>query len=119
MQRIETIILVIVGIINFLPILGAIGVKQLNKLYALDLSNEGIILLMRHRSILFGIIGAFIIYSAFIPSLINLAYIAGLVSMLTFIMLALPIKNHTSQIQRVFYIDIFASILLIIAWVFF
>ncbi|MCC6260355.1 MAG: hypothetical protein IT311_05775 [Anaerolineales bacterium] len=57
MHGIETIMLVVVGVINFLPVFSALGVKQLNKLYALDLSNEGIILLMRHRAILFGIRG--------------------------------------------------------------
>lgn len=37
--------------------------------------------------------------------------------MLTFIMLALPIKNYANQIQRVFHIDIIILILLIMAWV--
>jgi len=63
MKTFETFILLTIGLINFLPLLGILGVKQLKKLYGIDLEDENIVLLMRHRAVLFGIIGGFIVCS--------------------------------------------------------
>ena len=116
MKIFETLTLLTIGLINFLPLLGILGVKQLKKLYGIDLKDENIVLLMRHRAVLFGVIGGFIIYSVFFPTFLTVAYIFGAVSMGTFVLLALPIKNHTKQIRKVFYIDIVAIIMLLLAW---
>ena len=116
MKIFETIALLLVGLINFLPLLGILGVKHLKKLYGLDLEDTSIVLLMRHRAVLFGIIGGFIIYSVFFPIFVTVAYIFGAISMGTFVLLALPIKNHTKPIRKVFYIDMVAIIMLVLAW---
>jgi len=65
-------------------------------------------MLMRHCAALFGLIGAFIIASAFRDSWRNLAAAAGLVSMLSVILLALPISAQGGALQRVFWIDVIA-----------
>jgi hypothetical protein len=66
--------------------------------------------------VLFGLLGALLIAAAFRPPLRTVAAIAGLVSMLTFAWLALPLAEHNAAIQRVFWIDIVASVLLASAW---
>jgi acetaldehyde dehydrogenase (acetylating) len=43
---------------------------------------------LRHRAVLFGLLAAFLAYAAFQPALHGLAIIAGLVSVVSFIVLA-------------------------------
>jgi hypothetical protein len=113
--KIISIILVIVGIINFYPAIGVISAERLQSLYQLSFQEENLQILMRHRAILFGLLGAFLIYSAFRPSLQPLAFIAGFVSMIGFIVLTLLSGKYNSSISKVMVADIIASVVLAIA----
>lgn len=73
---------------------------------------------MRHRAVLFGLPGAFILFSAFKDSLRLLACIAGLVSMLSFGMLAYVTGDYGGAIQKVVMIDVIGSIgLIAVLWI--
>jgi hypothetical protein len=112
MKHIVTAIFILVGIVNFLPVLGVLGAARLETLYGLPITQDDLLLLLRHRATLFGLLGAFIIASAFRDSWRNLAAAAGLLSMLSFILLALPLSAHGAELQRVFWIDVIACVLL-------
>jgi len=88
MKKFVTGALLIAGVINLYPIVGVFSVDQLAKLYGVSIENSDLVILMKHRAILFGLLGSFIIYSAFRSSIQTLACVAGLVSMLMFIVLA-------------------------------
>jgi hypothetical protein len=88
MKKLVTVALFIAGVINLYPVIGVISVEQLETLYGVPLDNGDLIILMRHRAILIGLLGAFLIFSAFRRSIQTLACIAGLVSMISFIALA-------------------------------
>lgn len=77
--------------------------------------NDDLLLLMRHRAALFGLLGGFITVSAFRDEWRNLAAAAGLVSMSSFMLLALPLSSHGEALQRVFWIDAAACLLLAFA----
>ncbi|PTQ91174.1 phosphopantetheine adenylyltransferase [Agitococcus lubricus] len=115
MKLFESITLLLIGLIHFLPLLGVMGVKQLKTLYGVDLTDSSVILLMRHRAVLFGIVGGLIMYSVFFPTLLAVAYIVGAISMASFVVLALPIKNHTPALKKVFYIDMIGLIMLLVS----
>lgn len=113
MRHIATALFVLAGIANLPPLLGVLGPEQLESLYGLPFAGDDLLLLMRHRAVLFGILGAFIIFAAFRVQLRAIATVAGLVSMLSFMFLALPLNVHGQALQRVFWVDAVASFLLV------
>ncbi len=59
MEKVITGLLVLVGIIHLLPVFGVLGVERLAALYGISLGEPNIEILMRHRAILFGLLGLF------------------------------------------------------------
>ena len=88
MNKIVTILLIAIGLLNFFPVVGTISATQLEMLYGLSFERSDAILLMRHRAVLFGLIGGFILFAAFRPRFQFLAALAGLISMSSFVLLA-------------------------------
>ena len=104
---------VIPGLINFAPIIGALSNEHLSKLYLVTDISPDIALLLRHRAFLFGIVGASIFYSAFQTNLRSYATIAGLISMVSFVVLVFALKTSNPSLIKVAWIDIIAIIILI------
>jgi hypothetical protein len=109
MERFITAILFLVGAINFYPVVGVLSVKILSNLYLIDVQSSDLLILLKHRAVLFGLLGGFIIYSAFKPELQWLAIIMGLVSMLSFIVIAFLVGDYGTGIRKVIIADIIAS----------
>lgn len=116
MRHLATALFVIVGLINFGPIVGVLGAGPLAKLYGLTVSDPNLLLLLRHRAMMFGLIGTLLIVAAFKPGLRNLAAALGMVSMVSFCVLALPLAGLNEALQRVFWIDVAAIGFLAAAW---
>ena len=114
-----TVLLLIVGLINFIPIIGVVSAEQLTKLYSIKLADNNLIILLQHRALMFGIVGGFIMYAGFNPSLQALAFIAGFVSMLGFIVFALRASTYNQELSKIITLDIIALVLLLIALVLF
>jgi len=69
-------------------IVGVLGSDQLHRLYGLAFDDPNLSILMRHREILFGLLGGLIIYAAFRNDLRIIALVAGLVSAGSFALLS-------------------------------
>lgn len=110
-------LLVLVGIIHLLPVSGVLGTERLVALYGITLGEPNIEILMRHRAVLFGLLGLFLVYAAFQPSLHQLAIIAGLISVISFIVIALSVGGYNESVSTVITADIIAFISLITAGV--
>lgn len=106
-------ILIVVGLINISPVIGVLSADQLSRLYGISLDGPDLIILMRHRAVLFGLLGALIIAAAFRPALQSVACSAGLVSMLSFIVIAYSVGNYGAAIGNVILADVVASVGLI------
>ena len=113
MKKFVTGALILAGVINLYPVVGVISVDQLEKLYGVTLDNGDLIILMRHRAILFGLLGAFLIFSAFRSSVQTLACIAGLTSMITFIALAYASGQFGEALNKAIVADVIASLALV------
>jgi nicotinamide riboside transporter PnuC len=74
---------------------------------------------MRHRAVLFGMLGLFMIYAAFKPSLQPLAFLAGFLSVISFIVIAWSVGGYNEAIRRVVIADVVAVIALCIAGIFY
>ena len=107
--------LVVVGAIHLLPLQGVLSGDRLTALYGIAIEDENLLILMRHRALLFGLLGGFLVWAAFRPHLHALALFAGAVSVAGFLFIALGSAERNSEIARVIAIDIFALILLAIA----
>ena len=106
--------LIVTGIIHLLPLSGAIGAGQLAALYGLDFSEPNLSLLMRHRAVLFGLFGAFLVLAAFKPSLQAIAFVAAFVSVLSFLLLAWSSGGYNTLVGRVVTADLVALVALVI-----
>ncbi|MBX2846906.1 MAG: hypothetical protein KTR16_01190 [Acidiferrobacterales bacterium] len=105
MNKLITASLVIVGLINFLPMFGVLGVKKLEAAYKISLPSGDVILLMQHRALLFGLLGGFILYSAFVPVYQNAAMLMAALSMIGFAVLVHISGSTNPAILKVLYID--------------
>jgi hypothetical protein len=106
--------LLIVGIIHLLPLSGVLSAHRLQMLYGIAVEDPNLEILMRHRAVLFGLLGAFLIAAAFIPSLQLAALVAGFVSVVSFLFLAATVGSFNEQINRVVIADKVAVICLVV-----
>jgi hypothetical protein len=95
-------LLVLVGIINTLPVIGCVSAARLGKLYGVSWTDPTTILLLRHRAVLFGIIGVFILYSAVMPGLQPLAMLAAGIAMGSFLLLG---SGSDSRLKTIVLMD--------------
>jgi hypothetical protein len=114
MRYILSAMLTIVGIIHLLPMSGVVGGSRLHVLYGVTISDPNLEILMRHRAVLFGILGAFLIYAAFRPGLQLAALIVGAVSVISFLVIAEMVGGYNTGIARVVTADIVAVVCLLI-----
>ncbi|MER0044432.1 hypothetical protein [Pseudomonas sp. MGal98] len=89
MSKLIGFLLLIVGVIHLLPLVGVLGGERLNALYGLSFNEPNLHILMRHRAVLFGLLGGLLVAAAFLPSLRAIALVGGLISVLSFLLLAL------------------------------
>jgi len=121
MNVVIAICLILVGIIHLLPFSGVLGGEHLVKLYSFPITDPNLEILLRHRAVLFGLLGAFLIWSAFKPGLRTAAFAAGFISVASFLWIAAATGNYNAAIGRVFTADIVAVIILAVglaAWAF-
>jgi hypothetical protein len=115
MDKIIAGLLVVVGIIHLLPVSGVLGSERLSILYGIAFDEPNLEILMRHRAVLFGLLGAFLVYAAFKPAVQSLALVAGFVSVISFIAIAWSVGEYNESIRKVFLADIVAIIGLAVA----
>jgi hypothetical protein len=116
MQQLVTVVLVLVGIIHLLPLAGVLGVSQLKKIYGVDIDGPDLAILMRHRAVLFGLLGGFFIVAGFVPVLQLSAFIMGFISVASFLILTWTTHGSNAQLARVSQIDLIALLLLVVGF---
>jgi hypothetical protein len=108
MRYLVSAMLVVVGIIHLLPLTGVLSGERLSALYGLPFDEPNLAILMRHRAVLFGMLGGFMVYAAFRTEWQAIAYIMGFLSVMSFLYLAWSVGNYNAQVARVFYADVIA-----------
>lgn len=114
MRYVVSAMLVIAGVIHLLPLSGVLGSERLASLYGLPFNEPNLAILMRHRAVLFGLIGSFLLFSAFQPVLQSIAIVGGIISVVSFLYLAWTVGSYNSQIRRVFLADVIVLICLVV-----
>ena len=101
MKRTISIILVLVGLMNLYPITGVLSADALTNLYGVTVIDNDLLILMKHRAVMLGIIGIFMVIAAFRPNLQSAAIVAGLTSMMAFVVLTLGTGNSGELVNKV------------------
>jgi len=106
MQHLSTLLFLVAAAINLAPAVGAASPERMATLYGLALDDPNLEILMRHRAVLFGIVGSFLVVAAFHRPLRAAGYLAGFASMLSFLLIAWLVGGYSEQIQRVAIVDV-------------
>ncbi len=106
MRRLSTGLLLVAAAINLAPALGAFSVERMSALYGIPIEGADLELLMRHRALLFGIVGSLLTVAAWRRSLRPLAAAVGFASMLSFVAIAGLVGDVNEALQRVVLIDV-------------
>lgn len=115
MRSLVSLMFIVAGVIHLLPVSGALGSEQLGRLYGVSLSDPNLVILMRHRAVLFALLGLLLVIAAFRRSLRPAALIAGLVSAISFLWIAWSVGGYNAQLSRVFAADVVALASLLVA----
>lgn len=114
MKHVVSAALVIVGIIHLVPLGGVLGSDALESLYGIEFANPDLAILMRHRAVLFGLLGGFLVYAAFKPAFQLTALVGGFISVLSFLYLAWAVGGYNEKVAHIFFADVVALACLVI-----
>jgi len=106
---------IVAAIINLLPLSGLIGAPPLEKAYGVSVQGPDMAVLLRHRAVLFGVVGGLLLAGAFVPSLRAIGFAAGMVSMVSFLIFRALEGDGNEALARVAMIDYVGIVVLGIA----
>jgi hypothetical protein len=106
--------LVVVGFIHLLPLSGVLGGARLSAVYGISFNEPNLLILMRHRAVLFGLLGIFMVIAAFKPDFQLAAFVAGFLSVVSFVWIAYSTPGYNAAIGRVVMVDIAALLCLMV-----
>ena len=109
------ILFLVPSLIHFLPLSGLMGPEALTRLYGLDFGDPSLEILMRHRAVLFGLVGALLAGAAFHAALRSAAVAVGLISLLSLLSLAWSVGGYNDAVHRVVVVDVVAVACLVAA----
>lgn len=107
--------LLVAALIHLLPLAGVLGADRLQALYGIPVDGPDLAILLRHRAVLFGLLGGFLLVAAFRPALQGLGLVAGFASVLSFLALAWATPGYNAALARVVAADGIALAALLLA----
>ncbi|MEL7005616.1 MAG: hypothetical protein AAFN93_23230 [Bacteroidota bacterium] len=117
METVFRVTLFIAGGINMLPSILAFLPEKISKSYGIEIPDANFELLLRHRAILFGIVGGLMILSGITKKYYLISVAVGLTSMISFILLFFLINGINEELEKVMKIDLVAVVILIVGFV--
>jgi hypothetical protein len=108
--RLIAVVLFGVGLLHLVPALGASGAERLSQLYGVPLEAENLVLLLRHRAVLFALLGLFCVAAAFHAAWQVPALVAALISTGSFVALGWG-PALTVSLRVVWWADVVAGAL--------
>lgn len=106
--RIVAIGLLVAAAIHLMPLLGVLGPARLESLYGLGITDPNLEILMRHRAVLFGLLGGFLVLAAFRRALQGAALLLAAASLIAFLVLAWSVGDYNAAVARVIRVDLVA-----------
>lgn len=104
-----------IGIINLLPLIGILGGPRLGAAYGIEIDSAEVEILLRHRALLFGLIGGFVLGSLWLPQYRSAALLIAGISMAGFLALAWLIGDYGRELTAIVAADTVGLVLLAVA----
>ncbi len=101
-------LLFLLALVHLPPLSGALGASQLQALYGVTLEDPNLVLLMRHRAVLFGLVGLFFLAAAWKRELHGAALAAAWITVGTFVLLSRQVGDLHAELERVVAVDLVA-----------
>ncbi len=105
--------LTLLALIHLPPVIGVVGGDTLQRLYGVAADDASLQLLLRHRAMLFAIVGGIAVLGAWLPRFRTLALLTVWVSLGSFLLLAWQSPPISAELARVQRIDHYALIVLV------
>jgi hypothetical protein len=105
-ESVRVVLLLVSALIHVLPLAGVLGRARLQALYGVPIDDPNLELAMRHRAVMFGLIGALLIGAAFVPEVRRLAIVGTVISDGAFLGLALSIQGTNLAMKKVVIADV-------------
>lgn len=105
-SKLVTILFWGLAVIHIIPAISALFPTKLANLYGLDLADKTLITLLQHRAILFGLLALACLYAAYTPIIQKPVLIGAVLSMGSFIGLALFRGQLSTALAKIVYVDL-------------
>ena len=105
----------LVALINLLPVFGVLSAERLADGYGVEIASAELEILLRHRALLFGIVGGFVLASLWLPAYRGAALLLAGISMVGFLLLAAQVGAYGPALGRVVRADIVGVLALVVA----
>ncbi|RDI49148.1 hypothetical protein [Nocardia mexicana] len=105
-------LLVLAGLINTVPGLGALSAQKAYAAYGISPTDPEVAVLLRHRAVLFAIVGIALVVGAFRPRLRAAAVGANAVSFAGFLAIVLAERPVNTELERVAMFDVVGAVAL-------
>ena len=117
MSLFVTILFLVAALISLAPVSGVLGAARLEALYGMPFADPNLLILMRHRAVLFGIVGVLLAVAAFVVNVRTVAAIAGFVSMASYLVVVwlVGLGEMNDALRRVFWVDVVGLVSLVAA----
>jgi len=114
MRQVAAVMLLLIALVHLPPLVGVLGTARLEALYGLPIAGQDLAILMRHRAVLFGLLGAYQLWAVFRPAHRTLAFVAGIVSLAAFLALVYSTPGHNAALARLATIDTVALVFAVV-----
>ena len=114
-EEVITTMFLVTGLLHLFPVVGVVSPERVSTLYGIPVDEPNLEILMRHRAVLFGLLGGFLIWVGFHPSWQPAGFVAGFVSVISFLVLAHSIGNYNTAVRKIFLGDVVALVCLVVA----
>lgn len=111
-----SVVLVCCGVFHVVPAAGALGPRALERLYGISPTSPTELLLLRHRAVLFGVVGCGMLWGAQEAAMQGPALVMATVCVLGFLLLWPARSTLPPQLLRVRRVDLGLAVLLALAW---
>jgi hypothetical protein len=116
MRHVAALMLLLVAFVHLMPLVGVLGAGRLESLYGVPIDGPDLAILMRHRAVLFGLLGAYQLFAVFAPQHRSAAFVAGIISLGAFLALAYSTPGHNANLAKVASIDVVALVFAVVGF---
>ena len=102
----SSLCLALAALINLAPAVGALSGPQVSRLYAVQVDDPNLEILLRHRAVMFGAIGGVMLAGATQAEWFWLAVVVGVVSMAGYAVIAAQVGGSNAALRFVYRMDL-------------